>query len=247
MSHGKILCLHGFTQSGPLFAAKTAGLRKAFAKAGFETHYLSAPLKLTPADLPFDAVSLGSVQKAETPDYRSWWLLDDDYDMTEAWKSIRECVEKEGPFVGIMGFSQGAGFAGVVANKLAEFSTQTDALKFAILYSGFRLKPARYQKYYEPKLALPTLHVWGELDTVVEEDRSRGLWDVCEDSSRTLLKHPGGHFVPNSKMVVSQVVGWSLNVVAPNAYADKMEQKPEKRGDDFSQDLLDAIDGLGKL
>ena len=63
----RILMLHGYTQSGPLFHAKTKALEKSLAKAfpaapapghlathpgGISLHYPTAPIKLSYADIP---------------------------------------------------------------------------------------------------------------------------------------------------------------------------------------------------
>ena len=52
--------------------------------------------------------------------------------------------EKKLPIVGILGFSQGAAFGGVVAHKFHELF-ETDPLKFVVLYSGFKLDTSKRQ------------------------------------------------------------------------------------------------------
>lgn len=80
-------------------------------------------------------------------------------------------------------------------------------LKFAVVYSGFFAPDAAGLSWlYEPKVRTPTLHFIGSLDTVVEEDRSRGLVARCEDP--VVVVHPGGHYVPVSKEWVNPLVGF---------------------------------------
>lgn len=80
-------------------------------------------------------------------------------------------------------------------------------LKFAVVYSGFFAPDAAGLAWlYEPQVRTPTLHFVGSLDTVVEEDRSRGLVARCEDP--VVVVHPGGHYVPVSKEWVSPLVGF---------------------------------------
>lgn len=114
-------------------------------------------------------------------------------------KSIRE----EGPFDGVVGFSQGAAAAGIVASLLegtgrvssfkdtereggmsfpASFLDSEKAggmvqgpLKFCIVYSGFRAPGDKYKAFYEPCIETKSLHFIGQLDTVVSEERSRTL------------------------------------------------------------------------
>ncbi|KAI1506018.1 serine hydrolase FSH [Biscogniauxia marginata] len=136
---------------------------------------------------------------------------------------------------GIVGFSQGAAVAALVAAALehphrsppssspsSPSSTSSPAdwswvsalreanggrpLRFCVLYSGFYAPLDSLRWLYEPPVATPTLHFLGSLDSVVEESRSRGLVDRCHDP--TVLVHPGGHYVPVAKDWVMPLVGW---------------------------------------
>lgn len=157
--------------------------------------------------------------------------------------------EKKLPIVGILGFSQGAAFGGVVAHKFHELF-ETDPLKFVVLYSGFKLDTSKkagndkYDEYYpqteeEVKSGgFKYLHVLGELDTVVAEDRGYSLYEHTKSSS-DILKHPGGHFVPNSKMYVDNVANWI------EAHQNGSQLKSEAPEDDIDS-LLDMMDNFGK-
>merc|ERR1712230_47541 len=79
-------------------------------------------------------------------------------------------------------------------------------LKFAISYSGFYAPDATYAPFYEPKIKTRFLHVIGSLDSVVEEERSQGLVERCEDKVKVV--HPGGHFVPVGKEYAGVLVGF---------------------------------------
>lgn len=244
---GKVLCLHGFVQSGDIFKLKSSGLRKSLKKIGLETCYLTAPIKIVPADLPFD-LSEEDLQKrygagGDDKEYRGWWVRNKpDYDIEETLESIKSCVEKEGPFVGLIGFSQGAGLAAMISPNFSQLFGQSDPLKFAIFYSGFKVvdNPV-LDKYYKTKISIPTLHVIGELDTVVTNERSMRLYDeCCEPKSATILKHPGGHFVPNARNIVDKEIAWLQNV-----FEDKPAVEEPKKEDDLD-DILAMIDNLGK-
>ncbi|ODQ80788.1 hypothetical protein BABINDRAFT_161000 [Babjeviella inositovora NRRL Y-12698] len=193
----KILCLHGFVQSGPVLAAKTQGLRAAFLAAGYELFYLTAPV-------PMDSGI------TELADHRGWWLDDGIYDIDAGISAVKQCVLSEGPFVGVLGFSQGAALASAL---VAHPEIVGHAFfHFGIFFSGYRLDPVDYQWIYKEKVTVPTLHVWGDLDTVMEESQSQRLLDSCEEGLRTLLTHPGGHFVPQGKLMVDKIVKWTVEV-----------------------------------
>lgn len=258
---GRILFLHGYTQSSSIFYAKTSALRKRLLKLGYDVVYLNAPLRLTPADFPSRELlsKFGSVAAAddEHTNYRAWWLRNDDtIDLAPAVETVRAFategkvhedddtvgkrhltsvdMEAAPPIVGLIGFSQGAAFAGLLARDFRRLCQVDSDLQFVVLYSGFRLPQAAAAPYYAPGATPRMLHVYGELDTVVDEARAMTLRD--EFGGSDVLKHPGGHFVPNSKMLIDQVVAWIEH--APKAQAPAKEDNLDA--------LMEMMDNLGK-
>lgn len=149
------------------------------------------------------------------------------------------------PIVGLIGFSQGASFGGAMIDRFEELYN-IPPLKWAVLFSGFLfnyiLMPEHKYLYSTDKgvSSKPTriLHVIGELDTVVSEERSMQLFNQYEEIS-TLLKHPGGHFVPNSRPFVEKVANWIVT--------EKEEPKEEKKAEEKSDldSLLDLMKNFG--
>lgn len=245
-----------------MFYAKTLALRKRLQNLQFKAVYLNGPDLLTPAQLPTsDALSkFGSVSSDEETNYRAWWLRENDgtYKIEDAILTIEEYLksgkietgspedekansetEKDSdlPVVGLIGFSQGAALAGALVHTFEELFGST--LEFAVLYSGFKIDTKlmpHYNKLYTrdggKSTKLRILHVVGELDTVVGDDRAYTFYDITKENS-DLLKHPGGHFVPNSKLVIDQVTNWMVG-------------KPEKeeKKDDLD-DILAMMDKIG--
>lgn len=209
MSKGKVLFLHGYTQDANLFYIKTLALRKRLAKLQFEPVFLDGPVVLTPAQL------LDFTTKVEKDAvFRAWWTknADNTYDIEPAIDSVRTFLKKNGPIVGLVGFSQGACFGGALVHTFNELFGQP--LEFAVLYLGFKIDTRampNYDKLYTLDNGASTktrlLHVVGELDTVIGEDRAYTFYDTTRKNLH-LLKHPGGHFVPNSKPMVEQVASW---------------------------------------
>ncbi|KAJ5565911.1 Serine hydrolase FSH [Penicillium sp. DV-2018c] len=214
----KLLMLHGYTQSGSLFHAKSRALIKHIQKA-FPLHEVSAiyptgPLRLRPGDIPgYEPSSTGSPDE-EIESY-GWWRRSNTanpplyIDLEEGLAAVARTLQEEGPFDGVIGFSQGAALAAMVASLLEggrkeafEHFTKIEVdgacgmeyprpfgegegfkhpqLKFAVCYSGFRAPGARYRGFYEgPGIQTPVLHVLGSLDAVVEEGKSRALIEAC--------------------------------------------------------------------
>lgn len=246
--------LHGFTQSGPLFRAKTRALEKNLQKAfpaGITLSYPTAPIRLQPTDM-----HVGGAEKQERAgedehlDAWGWWRRKGDsepfiYDgMEQGFQKIAEVLEEEGPFDGVIGFSQGGAAAGLVAALLEpgrreafekarsqggmrypESFEKTSGslsdlihppLKFAVSYSGFGVTTnPLYQAFYQPKIKTPMLHFIGSLDTVVDEKRSLRLVESCENSEGRVVYHPGGHFLPSSqKQFVGALIGFIKDTLA---------------------------------
>jgi fermentation-respiration switch protein FrsA (DUF1100 family) len=232
--------LHGYTQSGPLFQAKTGALRKTLQKAfpsGIDLVYPTAPLRLSPADESFlhkDEAKDGAEEDDEI-DAWAWWRRKGSgepytYEGIEIGLShIASVLKKDGPFDGVIGFSQGGALAAMLAsllepNRRAAFEAQYPSggmrfpesfcadtgfmedtihppLKFAVSYSGFAARGKNpYHAFYEPKIKTPVLHFLGTQDVVVEEARSLALVQACEHSGeRYVVYHPGGHFLPSTQ------------------------------------------------
>ncbi|KAK4451171.1 serine hydrolase-domain-containing protein [Podospora aff. communis PSN243] len=238
----KILMLHGYTQSGPLFRAKTRALEKLMAKALAPLNlvpaliYPTAPNRLSARDIPGFEVKDGEEGDEEGEiDSWAWWRRDE---ASGEYRFLEEGMERlvetirdvEGGVDGVVGFSQGGSVAAVLASAMEEGRTVPEgekwewvrrvreanggrALKFAVVYSGFWAVPQEMGWVYEPKVRTPTLHYLGSLDTVVEEGRSRGLVERCEEP--VVVVHPGGHYVPVSKEWVMPLVGFVRKAEAP--------------------------------
>ncbi|KAM0704145.1 hypothetical protein Q7P35_008378 [Cladosporium inversicolor] len=227
----RILMLHGYTQSGPLFHAKTKALEKSLAKAfpaapapghltthpgGIALHYPTAPIKLSYADIPGVNVEGADANADDQPEAYGWWRRKGDGEpftyegIEQGLATVAETMRSEGPFDGVIGFSQGGAAAGMVASLLEETrraafetaqsrggirfpdsftsdsgyieSSVQSPLKFAVSYSGFSASTnPLYQAFYEPKIQTPMMHFLGSLDTVVSEDRSLRLVEACEN------------------------------------------------------------------
>ncbi|KAI5845947.1 serine hydrolase FSH [Tricharina praecox] len=229
-----LLFLHGYTQSGPLFSAKTKAVQKALTKSlGADTtlHFPTAPIKLSPADIPGDAVA----DDAADLEAYAWWRRATPTSaytgLPETFLFISSYLDTHGPFDGVIGFSQGAAFAAILAAILEkgrkrpeEFTTSHPPLKFAVCYSGFRA-PDMYREWYEPSIETKVLHVIGSLDTVVDEERSLELMKACVDGDKRTVYHPGGHYLPAQKPMVNALVGFILSSVK--------EEKKEEIVDDL--------------
>ncbi|OKL63000.1 hypothetical protein UA08_01953 [Talaromyces atroroseus] len=260
----RILMLHGFTQSGTLFRAKTGALTKAITKAFLHNASFSfptGPLPLNPADIP--GYVTPDIKQKEIPDMEAfgWWRRPSstippiEYTGVEdAFRTVAQTLRDEGPFDGVIGFSQGASLAFAVTSLLengrreAFSSAVTDKdyfpepfipentgnhppLKFCIVYSGFKFADMRYRALYNPPVATPMLHVMGTLDALVSEAMGRELAETCGGDSDVIF-HPGGHFVPGGKRYLDVAVGF-VRMAMDKVNKEDNKKEEEERVEDM--------------
>ncbi|KAK5636182.1 hypothetical protein RRF57_011894 [Xylaria bambusicola] len=232
----KILMLHGYTQSGPLFSAKTKALNKllikALSPAPLNLHptliFPSGPHRLRPSDIPGYVAPEDPSHQRDDDDLDNWaWFRKDDASgsyrgLDDGMLRIASTIRDAGGVDGVLGFSQGGCMASLVASALEHphrVSPESNSwlselraanggrpLKFCVIYSGFHATPSDLQWLFEPAITTPTLHFLGGLDTVVEEKRSMALVERCRDPM--VLTHPGGHYVPVARDWAMQLAGW---------------------------------------
>lgn len=51
--------------------------------------------------------------------------------------------------------------------------------------------------FSKSEIKTPSLHILGDTDVIVVKERSEALIDVCDETTRRVERHEGGHFVPS--------------------------------------------------
>lgn len=204
----RVLCIHGYRQNGNSFRDKTGALRKLLKKQ-VELVYLSAPLSVQQASseeaLEKENGSGPGPGGDEEP--KGWWFSDvqarsfsahqqceESLGLSESVTVVREAVKVQGPFDGILGFSQGAAFVAMLCWLQEQKLEPEFSFRFAVLVAGFRSACKEHEKFYSAPLQIPSLHVFGLEDRVIPDNMSRELLPSFQDPQ--VLMHPGGHFVP---------------------------------------------------
>jgi predicted esterase len=211
----RVLALCGFTQNAHIYSKQLGAVRKTAKNAEFV--FLEPPIIVHKADMPWNqnldqfASNATTEEDVQTPETtpRAWWLTDSDRKVyrriDESIAYIHEFIVANGPFDGIMGFSQGACMASLVAALLVKPNLHPSwpaepALpkpKFVIAVGGFAPSSEipDFKPYFPIPADVPVLHVIGRTDVVVSEERSRSLIEACENSR--VEYHTGGHFTPS--------------------------------------------------
>lgn len=225
----------GYTQSGPLFHAKTRALEKLVTKALAPVPlvpvlvYPTGPNRLHPRDIPgYQPPPVDDDADADhQPDTWAWFRKHEATGtyrfLAEGMATVAGAIREAGGVDAVCGFSQGAAMAAIIAAALEPDRPVPDGpdgewalalrdanagrpLKFAVSYSGF-FGPVDALKWcYEPKLRTPTLHYVGSLDTIVDEKRTQALIDRCQDP--VVVVHPGGHHVPVAREWATPLAGF---------------------------------------
>ena len=121
---------------------------------------------------------------------------------------------EQGPFDGVLGFSQGACVAAVLSAMLEKGSLPPNIkFDFAVLISGFLPRDACYSAICDPAGSgkirqVRSLHVVGKSDDVVEPARSYKAAEIFERCE--FVEHDKGHLVPSDKHVRDAIKAFIL-------------------------------------
>lgn len=97
-----------------------------------------------------------------------------------------EYIQENGPFDGVLGFSQGAALAVLLLLVLSQddwrnrfnIPSHVPQFRLAVILSGFRFLTPNFAEYYtRGKLDVPTMHVYSVQDAIISADRSLELID----------------------------------------------------------------------
>jgi pimeloyl-ACP methyl ester carboxylesterase len=79
-----------------------------------------------------------------------------------------------------------------------------------VLIAGRKPRAAQLQAAFIDPIALPSLHVWGERDTLTRE-YSEELVECFDAPEREVVRWPGGHVVPTSGPAFDAIVRFVLD------------------------------------
>ncbi|XP_014520012.1 esterase CG5412 isoform X1 [Vigna radiata var. radiata] len=190
----RILCLHGFRTSGEIL--KQLVLRW--------PEPVIQKLELVFLDGQFPSLGRSDVEGIFDPPYYEWFQANEDFseyrNFEECLAYIQDFMLKNGPFDGVLGFSQGAILAAALPGMQAQGVAlgKVEKIKFLIVISGAKFGG---NKFGMPKLASNafskpidclSLHFIGEKDFMKEE--SVALLEAFQNP--VVIHHPKGHTVP---------------------------------------------------
>ncbi|KAG5312156.1 OVCA2 Esterase, partial [Acromyrmex insinuator] len=202
----RILALHGYMQSDVIFSAKLGSLRKGFKKE-IDFTFIRAPHKVPPQNK--------TGQEDTNENGYGWWFNTEDHvfkaivpsnlcvGFNDSVAVIEKVFSEQGPFDGILGFSQGAAFVSILCAMKKKKILQIE-FDFVIVISGFKSLCAPHAKYYDEEIDMPSLHIYGENDQVIPTVMAEQI--SCLFSNKKELQHEGGHYVPSKKDIYRDFV-----------------------------------------
>ncbi|KAG8531948.1 uncharacterized protein KY384_003584 [Bacidia gigantensis] len=121
---------------------------------------------------------------------------------------LGQYVDAEGPFDGVLAFSQGAGLAAMyIVHKLLQDPNRAPPFKVAILISCLSVyDPVTWYERGEVRtmdpakdgqvISIPTAHIWGQQDS--RNPESKAIYQMADHDLRSISVHEGGHEVPST-------------------------------------------------
>ncbi|TFL02817.1 serine hydrolase FSH [Pterulicium gracile] len=217
MSKRTILVLHGYTQSAATFSKRLGFLRKASPDLDFV--FLDGPTILLPADLSQFGTADTQADINSSVEYRAWWRWKEEENkaigLDETLLLLKETLQNR-KFDGVLGFSQGAALAALLAALLerphihppflVDGNPPHPPFDFCVAVAGFRLRDPIADAILSEPFNTRTLHVLGRTDIMVPTERARHLLDLSANSR--LEEHDGGHFLPSKTPWRKFMVEW---------------------------------------
>jgi len=211
----RVLCLHGYAQSAQQFRQKTGSLRSESKKVA-EWMFAAAPHALNAEQLQARREQTGRAVpegQAAVPEEElfSWWRYDradDTYDsatLDASVAALADIYQTDGPFDGVLGFSQGAAMALILAARQQQ-GTLPAALQgrvgFVALFSGFlpHDEAMAAEIVAIGELSSESFHSFGEQDAIIPTDMSRRAVG-CFGANAVVVTHAGGHLVSSERPV----------------------------------------------
>lgn len=224
----RLLFLHGFLQNAKVFSEKSSGIRKLLKKANVECDYMDGAVQLERKDLPFEIDDEKWQSYLDTQVNKAWFYHSDvssELNLDDTIRYVADYIKENGPYDGIVGFSQGAAVAAIVTNRITQLVPGHPEFKLSLLVSSYSFTepdPAhegslriteKFQDDFKPASDSKTkmLFIYGAADQAVPATRAQYLANIYraafQDPEQVKeFEHPGGHMVPNKKDIIRPVV-----------------------------------------
>ncbi|KAG8378500.1 hypothetical protein BUALT_Bualt08G0143600 [Buddleja alternifolia] len=184
----RLLCLHGFRTSGEIIKKQVTAKWP---------ECVVQKLDLVYVDAPFPCQGKSDVEGIFDPPYYEWFQFNKVlfFFFFNIFVKFKYFMIKNGPFDGLLGFSQGAilsaALPGLQANGVA--LTKVPEIKVVVIIGGAKFRnPSVVEKAYSSKIQCSSVHFLGEQDFLKQYGTE--LLDSYVDP--LVIRHPKGHTIP---------------------------------------------------
>eukprot|EP01102_Stenamoeba_stenopodia_P011184 TRINITY_DN3420_c0_g1_i1.p1 TRINITY_DN3420_c0_g1~~TRINITY_DN3420_c0_g1_i1.p1 ORF type:complete len:1127 (+),score=293.80 TRINITY_DN3420_c0_g1_i1:148-3381(+) len=243
----KMLVFHSFRQNAQIMKGRTGKLRKALGDVA-ELIYVNAPIAYEPSGDLKDITLQAFGKLPATEHQRCFWNANEDNTVYKgvdfSINYLNDLFAAQGPIDGVIAFSHG-GAMGAILSKLQPL--HSISFRFGVFISAFKPRSLDYKDKFTPNsIDLPSLHVVGLKDILVDPERSREL-ATCFVNPET-VEHYGGHFAPDAWPV--EAITKFVTRFAKNVELEDIPKNPENvEIADFNAKIeatLLALDTIGK-
>lgn len=117
---------------------------------------------------------------------------------------LKNVFSQEGPFDGILGFSQGAAMAAIISAQQEKLKGEMD-FKFVVLCSGFA---PHLEEMEFGLIKCPSLHIFGNEqgnDRQIANQASKELASLYDGSCSVIIEHDSGHIIPTRSPYIDEI------------------------------------------
>lgn len=131
---------------------------------------------------------------------------------SEAIETLSHLLETEGPFDGVLGFSEGSSLAATLLVdhlKKSRAAGKDSMLKLGIFWGGLPPLTKDGKRWYLPRtdgqmFDLPTIHIIGAMDPFLAAGML--LYNLCDPNTAILFDHGKGHQIVWEPKIVKSLV-----------------------------------------
>lgn len=155
---------------------------------------------------------------------RAWFMARNN--VYEGWDAsvtyLKTLCREQGPFDGVLGFSQGASLAAILAASLehpertpeTSEPIQNKPFRFVISVSGFRPADPKFDPLFRDQIQTPVMLIVGANDSIVTSERSQTLVERC--ANIRVVRHPGEHYLPTSYVLPIMPLHLHMHSLTPS-------------------------------
>mmetsp|Transcript_5132 Transcript_5132/g.12975 ORF Transcript_5132/g.12975 Transcript_5132/m.12975 type:complete len:284 (+) Transcript_5132:213-1064(+) len=197
----RVLALHGWRTSGRVLDWQYSSYASLAPK-------LSDLVEVTCIDAPHPArgPTMGGIENYVNGPYYEWWDAvkrpgsesESLYNgMPESIEYVLDYIKANGPFDGLMGFSQGGTMSAVLAalHQAGACAIEPAPPRFCLIFAGLLSRDYRHATLYDTPIECPAFIVYGENDPGARYTKKL----ASTFRNPHVISHPGGHIVPALK------------------------------------------------